>query len=214
MSWWFNYLAVWRAGGRAIRLTSKNKSQGNEFDGLIIGGGDDINAEIYGGQVQINVRIDDERDQLEHKLLSVALERNIPILGICRGAQMINIHLGGNLHTDIYEIYENAPKMRTILPKKSVDIELQSYLNQIMGGHRHLINCLHHQSIDRLGKGLEVVARDDYGIIQAIECPTHPFLVGVQWHPEYLPQSAKHQRLFKALVKKAKSSNSFSEYRK
>lgn len=211
MSWLFNCLAVWRAGGQAIRITSKSERQNFDLDGLIIGGGDDINAEIYGGKIQINVRVDEERDQLEQRLLAEGMEKKIPILGICRGAQMINIHLGGNLHTDIYEVYENAPKMRTVLPKKSVDIKLRSFLHEIMGSRRHMINCLHHQSIDRLGHGLEVVARDDYDIIQAVEFSDYPFLIGVQWHPEYLPQSPKHQRLFRILVKKAQSSNVFPD---
>ncbi len=205
MSWLFNRLAVWRAGGRPVRLTSKSKTSTKELDGLIIGGGDDIGAELYDGELQFNVRFDEQRDRLEQTLLLEGLNEGIPILGICRGAQMINIHLGGNLHADIYEIYKEVPRMRTILQRKRITIKPGSLLYKIMRHRRYRINCLHHQSINELGKGLDVSAKDDYGIIQAIEHPGHPFLLGVQWHPEYLPHSSNHQSLFRALVKEARA---------
>lgn len=205
MSWLFNKLAVLRAGGHAVRFTSKTMTDKYDLDGLIIGGGDDISAELSGSEIQLNIRVDEERDKLEQKMLTEALKRKIPILGICRGAQMINIHFGGNLHTDIYEVYKEAPKMRSMLPKKNITIVPQSHLYQIMREQRHKINCLHHQSIDQLGEGLNIVGKDDHGIVQAIESSAHPFLIGVQWHPEYLPLSPTHQRLFRALVQKART---------
>jgi putative glutamine amidotransferase len=116
---------------------------------------------------------------------------------------MLNIHLGGSLHTDIHEVYEEAPRMRTVLPKKRVTVKHRCALYRILRRTTCQVNCLHSQSIDRLGQGLHVVARDDYDIIQAVEDPNHPFLIGVQWHPEYLPLDRSHQRLFKALVRQA-----------
>jgi putative glutamine amidotransferase len=192
-------LALARAGGRAVRLTGGNPVP-DGLDGLVIGGGDDIGAEIYGGQVLPDVRIDPERDKLELTLLDKALPAGLPVLGICRGSQMINVALGGSLHTDIYEVYMQAPRMRTVLPRKTVHIEPDSRLHRITGCNPCRVNALHHQSVDRLGRGLRVVARDEAGIVQAIEGTGPNFLVGVQWHPELLVLSQPQQRLFSALA--------------
>jgi putative glutamine amidotransferase len=192
-------LALWRAGARAVRLTSGGAIP-DKLDGLVIGGGDDIGAEIYGGQVLPDIRIDPERDKLELKLLDTALPASIPILGICRGSQMINVALGGSLHTDIHAVYIEAPRMRTVLPRKTVHIEENSRLHRITGCNPCRVNALHHQSVDRVGRDLRVVARDESGIVQAIEGTGAHFILGVQWHPELLVFSAPQQRLFAALT--------------
>ena len=191
-------LALWRTGARAVRLVAGD-SIPDRLDGLVIGGGDDIGAEIYGGQVTPDIRIDPERDKLELKLLDTALPAGIPILGICRGSQMINVALGGTLHTDIHAVYVEAPRMRTVLPRKTVHIEDDSRLLRITGCNPCRVNALHHQSVDRVGNGLRVVARDEAGIVQAIEGTGPNFILGVQWHPELLVFSAPQQRLFAAL---------------
>ena len=113
---------------------------------------------------------------------------------------MINVALGGTLHTDIHAVYIEAPRMRTVLPKKTVHIELNSRLHHITGCNPCRVNALHHQSVDRVGRGLRVVARDESGIVQAIEGTGAEFLVGVQWHPELLVFSKPQQRLFAALA--------------
>jgi putative glutamine amidotransferase len=196
-------LALARVGARATRLMTGRPMPEEPLRGLIIGGGDDIGAEIYGGSVLPDVRIDPERDKLELSLLAAALPANLPVLGICRGSQMINVALGGTLHTDIYEVYVQAPKMRTVLPKKTITILRGSRLDAVMGCNPCRVNALHHQSVDRLGSGLKVVALDENGIVQGIESDTAAFLIGVQWHPELMPWKASQQRIFCALAQAA-----------
>jgi putative glutamine amidotransferase len=123
---------------------------------------------------------------------------------------MINVALGGSLHTDIHEVYEMAPRMRTVLPKKTVEIVHGSRLDRILRCNPCRVNALHHQSVDRLGRELKIVARDESGIVQAIEGASAPFLVGVQWHPELLVWKAPHQRLFASLAAAAREARATS----
>lgn len=201
--WWWVWLAVTRAGGRAVRLRPGHAYELDGLDGLIVGGGDDISPTIYDGELDPAVKIDPERDQLELEALAHAARRALPVLGICRGSQMINVFHGGSLHTDIYAIYEEAPRLRTVLPKKTVHVTPGSRLDQILECRHCRINALHHQSVDRVGDGLAVVARDEHGMVQAIERPAGGFLVGVQWHPEFLVFDRGQQRLFGRLVEAA-----------
>jgi putative glutamine amidotransferase len=203
--WWFNRAALRRAGGRAERLCPGDAVDIARYDGLVIGGGDDIDAALYGGDIEPAIRIDRERDALELGLLEGALGRGLPVLGICRGAQMINVFRGGTLHESIYDAYEGIPRRRSPLPSKSIDIQSGSRLHALLRRDRDRVNALHHQSIDTLGAGLQVVARDCFGIVQAIEDSAERFLLGVQWHPEYMIGSRGQQRLFAALVAAARS---------
>ena len=203
-SYLMHRLALRRAGAKAMRIVSGDTVACEDLDGLVIGGGDDIGAELYGGQVTPDVRIDPERDKLELKLLEWALPQGLPILGICRGSQMINVALGGTLHTDIHAVYVEAPRMRTVLPKKTVHIAEGSRLDRILACNPCRVNALHHQSVDRVGRGLKVVARDESGIVQATEGTGPNFLIGVQWHPELLVFRRPQQRIFAALAEAAR----------
>lgn len=241
-AWLFTCFAVWLQGGRALRIKPSRPKLQTELDGLILGGGADINPKRYGqslleglpgkhrpkpsGLRQWFFRIiaflfypflfflrklfstkspasSYARDELEFALLEKAVQRGIPILGICRGAQLINVYLGGTLHQDIDTFYREVPKIKTIWPEKKVEIKNGSRLEAAMGVSAAWVNALHHQAVDQVGKSLYIVAREEAGIAQAIEDPEHPFLIGVQWHPEYMPQISIQRAIFKMLVDKA-----------
>lgn len=205
MMWWLNRFSIYLAGGRALRITpDMGPDAARHADALLIGGGDDIGAALYHGDVSLDIRIDPKRDHLEQAALAIALERGIPVLGVCRGAQMINVFLGGSLHQEVKEAYRLEKYRRTTLPVKHVRLNPGCRLSQIMARERITANSLHHQAINRLAPGLTAVGRDEIGIIQAIESPDQPFLLGVQWHPEFLFWQKPHAALFKALVRNSR----------
>jgi putative glutamine amidotransferase len=196
--------SVRMAGGVPVWWRVGRPAEIERVDGLIIGGGDDISADLYGGRVLEEARIDPERDALERRLVIEAQETGRPLLGICRGAQMINIALGGSLHQDIYAAFDDAKRIWTVLPRKTVTVTGGSHLARIMGEEPATVNALHTQAVDHLGEGLHVAARDGVGIVQAVERHGHgPFLLGVQWHPEHLFYAHRQRRIFRALVKAA-----------
>jgi len=202
--WSFNRLALARAGARALRIRPDRPRDIAELDGLLVGGGDDIGVELYHYMAEPAVAVDAERDALERRLVCAAHARSMPILGVCRGAQMINIAFGGTLHSDIYDAYAAAPRLRTVLPRKRVHIAAGSRMAGLLGEAAIAVNALHHQSIDRLGTGLAAVAWDDHTIIQGIEAPHgDSFCVGVQWHPEFLVFNRRQMGLFRALTRAA-----------
>ncbi|MGM0584412.1 MAG: gamma-glutamyl-gamma-aminobutyrate hydrolase family protein [Pseudomonadota bacterium] len=199
--WWFYWLSMHLLGAAPVRLLAPlDKARLSEFDGFIIGGGDDIGAELYGAEAPLEVKFDPARDAMELSILDHALPRDMPVLGVCRGAQMLNVHLGGTLHQDVRAAYDGVPRMWTPLPRKLVRLRPGTRLHEIMGEEELDVNSLHNQAIDRLGEGLTVSGRDEYGVVQAVEDPARPFRVGVQWHPEFLIYRASQRRLFRAFI--------------
>lgn len=149
-------------------------------------------------------KADPARDEFELALLHRAYAEGLPVLGTCRGMQLINISLGGSLHLDIAEFYEDVSHPHTVLPLKTVRLEPDSKLAGIFGTETLRVNALHHQAIDRPGRGVRVTARDLAGVVQGLESTEHRFVVGVQWHPEFLLQYRVHRALFRAFVAAAR----------
>ena len=145
------------------------------------------------------------RDEMEFNLLQQAIEKGWPVLGICRGAQLINVHFGGTLHNDISNFYTEVPYMHTIWPKKKVSLAEGTTLAEILSFDQVWVNAMHHQAVDKRGENIRVAAKESNGIIQAIEHQANPFMIGVQWHPEYLPQIPAQRRIFRTLVDHAKA---------
>lgn len=149
---------------------------------------------------------DRARDELELALIDAAARADLPVLGICRGAQLLNVHAGGTLHQDLSGFYTEEPAMWTVFPRKRVTVAPKSRLARALDAEGGNVNSLHRQAIARLGQYLQVVARDRHDVVQAVEAPTRRFWIGVQWHPEYLPQLPEQRRLLRTLVDVAKSS--------
>lgn len=199
--WFCAWLSLRLHGARPVRLQPPLDAGAlDRLDGLLIGGGDDIGATVYDALPAPDVRIDPERDAMELEALGALWESDVPIMGICRGAQMMNVYLGGRLHQDIYSRYQGVPRIRTPLPRKRVSLRADTRLADIVGESSLVVNSLHHQSVDTLGWDLRVAAKDDWGIVQAIEHVGPRFRIGVQWHPEMLFYRAVHRRLFRAFV--------------
>jgi putative glutamine amidotransferase len=144
--------------------------------------------------------LDPARDEMEQELIGKAIAARLPMLGICRGMQLINVALDGTLHQSLEGFYDEYPAIRSVLPRKRVELAPGSRLQRILGREQSLVNALHRQAIDRLGSGLEAAAREANGVLQGFEAVGDRWLIGVQWHPEYLPQRRAQRALFKDLV--------------
>lgn len=164
----------------------------DKCSGLLISGGPDVYPGRY-GQAYDTIRcgkIDYRRDTLEFDLIKKALEMKVPILGICRGEQILNVYMGGSLYVDIPSDYDTSvhhrcPDFDTCF--HLIRIKPESLLNKICNINSCLVNSSHHQAVNRLAEGFEVMARDEEGLTEAIgwsDPQNHPFLLGVQWHPE------------------------------
>jgi putative glutamine amidotransferase len=216
LSWWCIRTAIALAGGRAIKLTAAYPGKHLSLDGLVIAGGTDINPSLYGAAPVTTKHYDDERDRLEQYWFHRMYTQHKPILGICRGAQMINVCLGGTLYESIRLICEEAKYPRNILSnifaRKPIAILPSSRLANLIKKPICFVNSLHNQSIKHLGKDLIVTAKEHNGIVQAVEVPNYTFLLGVQWHPEYMLNSYRQRQLFRAFVQVTKHRNGHNSF--
>lgn len=203
LAWWFIRWALWRSGARAVYLTHPHPGELSALDGIVISGGHDIDRGLYLDDHDAPGPADPERDRFEIRVLEHLMGSRLPVLGICRGAQLMNVVRGGSLYPDLRSLRRKTSNRRTPLASKTLLVESATGLEGILGHSRLRINSLHQQAIKDLGEGLMVCGRDLDGFVQAVEHPGEPFLYGVQWHPEYLPLRAPQRALFRALVRAA-----------
>ncbi len=233
IAWVFTWLAIARAGGRAVRLTPRRRRSLAELHGLVIGGGVDIAETLPDEDAdppsvpsswlrRILFRLtapfrsflrwvfrlggdgskgDLARDMLEARLLRAAGEQGIPTLGICRGAQMMARIEKGTVDHDVGAQLQDREVLWTPFPARDIIVKADSALYERLGGSEHRVNSLHRHAVGSVPPPMRIVAREAGApITQAIEHPERPYWLGVQWHPEYMPQDSSQQRLFADLV--------------
>lgn len=210
--WFFTEFAVRLGGGHSRRITLLDEAHIHACDGYVLMGGADINPALYGESALLpKLQYDVDRDAMEQHVIQHAKATCKPVLGICRGMQILNVTLGGTLFQEAKDVLEdflpNTSLISKIIGRRKVAINKDSRLNQIMDVKRVLrVNSIHHQAVNKLGGNLKVVAREENGLVQAVEteiCDGQSFMLGVQWHPELMLHSKHARRLFKALVREA-----------
>ena len=201
---------VTAAGGIAVLLPPQPVTAeiaARVLDGvcaLVITGGRDVEPASYGQSPHAETdRPDTTRDAWEFALLAEALRRRMPVLGICRGAQLLNVALGGTLHQHLPEaIGDDGHRVGNgVFAPMTVRTTAGTRLAEVMGQSCR-VQCYHHQAIDEVATGLVVSARADDGVVEAVELPGEDFVLAVQWHPE---ESEDDLRLFTAIVQAASS---------
>jgi putative glutamine amidotransferase len=177
-----------------------------KFDGVLFAGGEDVDPAFYGEDRKYeSVHVNRERDDFEQRLLDFALHRRLPILGICRGAQLINVKFGGTLYQDLTqdvspELDHRQAESRSDTIHTVTLTDPESRLAQDFQGSCR-VNSLHHQAIKRLGRGLKVTAHSEDGLVEAVEAADdYPFLLAVQWHPEEITAQPEQRRIFEQFV--------------
>ncbi len=208
----FAYLAITAgviiAGGTPLKITPKDKKyESHNVDGLILGGGKDIFPGHYNQLPKEDYIYDSDRDDMEIFWAERAREENIPTLGICRGAQLMNVICGGTLHANVSEAYEDANYPDGFIHhaffRKKITIYPDTPLYQILGTEKIKVNSLHKQAIDKLGKKLNIDAIEPNGVVQGISSDNHDYFIGLQFHPEFLIYKRKFRQIFESLIKKA-----------
>jgi putative glutamine amidotransferase len=180
------------------------------MDGLVFTGGGDIDPQRYGGtDHELSTGVDSGRDSLELLLFELLVERRKPLLGICRGMQLMNVALGGDLYTDLSTQrpgslkHDHDPDRPRTHIAHGVTLSAEGKLFQIIEDKTIPVNSLHHQGIHRLASGMLVQGLAEDGSIEAVELVDYPFCIGVQWHPEWLMDQNASRKIFKALVDSA-----------
>lgn len=222
---YFRALVAAGAGEDELELVTANDQHRlhvNELDGVLFAGGEDVDPALYGEQKKYeSVQVNRARDEFELSLLKRALNRRLPILGICRGAQLINVDFGGTLYQDLDEDaapgfdhrQTDAGKARNEFSHTVTVTEPDSLLaGAVQGSCR--VNSIHHQAIRHLGRGLKVSAHSEDGLVEAIETAgDYPFLLAVQWHPEEIVDCPEQRRILERFIAKCRARSQKPEAR-
>jgi len=206
--------AVEKSGGLPLLLPCLSSEEIVEafldkIDGLLLSGGVDIDPSYYREEPDPRLGgLNPERAAFEVMIIQRALERDLPLLGICGGYQLLNVVAEGSLYQDIYsqvpQVLNHRQRAPRWYPYHTVQIEKESKLRQILRIDSLRVNSRHHQAVKNLGKDFKVSASTSDNIIEAIESTVHRFVIGVQWHPEDMFERDAHARsLFQALIKAA-----------
>ncbi|MCI8659468.1 MAG: gamma-glutamyl-gamma-aminobutyrate hydrolase family protein [Lachnospiraceae bacterium] len=211
--------AVRTAGGLPVILPLETtpeelKQLADTFDAFLFTGGPDIHPFHFGEETQYHCgNVSAKRDHLELALLDLAVKAKKPVLGICRGIQLLNIGLGGDIYQDLPSQFSedfpiaHAQPFYYNIPSHTVVIAPGSLLAQISGKDKIQVNSMHHQAVRRLAPGLVASGHAPHGLIECVEYPDYPsFFLGVQWHPEYLwEQDEAAMGIFEAFIKAAQN---------
>jgi putative glutamine amidotransferase len=205
--------AVQDAGGLAVVLPTHGYADDVEallhrVDGLLFTGGPDLDPGVYGQErhAQLGPDVDRCSDEYELALLAAAAERDVPMLGICRGMQALNVSRGGTLHQHLPDIseLEHLQGHEAYAPAHQVVVNPGSLLHDLSGTGQLAVNSFHHQAADRIGAGLAVCAQAPDGTVEALWDPAARFCLGVQWHAELLTHHASHAAVLAGLVDAAR----------
>ena len=198
--------AIERAGGRALLVPPSEdaiEETLDALDGVIFSGGADLDPELYGQEPHPETKgVQGERDRGELALLQAALARDMPVLAVCRGSQVLNVALGGDLVQHLPEVVGDEKHKHTPgqYADHDVDVDPDTRLGSLIGD-RAPVKSHHHQGFGRLGEGLRESARAEDGTLEALEDPSRRFALGVLWHPE----AGEDMRLFEALVQESRA---------
>ena len=206
--------AVIQAGGVPVLIPSMIHDDGWDalyarLDGILLSGGGDIAIERFSGEPHPRVEgVDLERDSVELKMVQAAVEDGKPFLGICRGAQVVNVGLGGTLYTHLQDQFPNSldhayPGNRRTVLVHEVKLEEGTYIAEVMGEPILQVNSLHHQGLKDIAPALRVTGYAPDGLVEAVELSDHPFGIAVQWHPEWLTDQEPTRNLFRKFVEAA-----------
>lgn len=205
--------AVTRAGGMPVVLPfvrSREEARDvlSRVEGVLLTGGDDLDPALYGQAARHSDLIGSRvRAESELHYARESLDRAKAVLGICLGVQVMNVAFGGTLLQYIPEDVPGAPPHELPTdetPQHPVRIEAGTILARVLGAETAVVNSFHHQAVARPAPGFRIAARSPEGVVEAIEREDHPFYVGVQWHPERMPQSPLSGRLFHAFTDAAR----------
>ena len=206
--------AILHAGGAPLIIPAAQDKNSigailDSVQGLILSGGPDIHPRRYGEEPLAGLgEVDEALDQMELLAAAAAVAKNLPVLGICRGIQVLNVALGGSLYQDIAsqvpESICHTPKTDKAVNTHTVRIEAGSRLKKIIGKPEIWVNGKHHQAVKDLAPGLAATAHAQDGVVEAVELPAKRFVLGVQWHPEGTWREDPYsQKLFSAFVQTA-----------